>query len=77
VKALLPVGIVLVVLGIAAGFAHQILVAVSTGLPTGGIGWMQTTGFVIAAGGAILIGVWIGTRRAARRTAHDGRPPER
>jgi hypothetical protein len=71
VKALLPVGIVLVVLGIAAGFAHQILVAVSTGLPTGGIGWMQTTGFVIAAGGAILIGVRIGKRRAARRAAEE------
>lgn len=70
-KALLPVGIVLVVLGIAAGFAHQILVAVSTGLPTGGIGWMQTTGFVIAAGGAILIGVRIGKRRAARRAAEE------
>ena len=72
-KALLPIGIVLVVIGIAAGFAHQILVAVSTGLPTGGIGWMQTTGFVIAAGGAILIGVWIGKRRAAARRAAEER----
>ena len=71
-KALLPLGIVLIVLGIAAGFAHQVLVAVSTGLPTAGVGWMQTSGFVLAAVGAILIGVWIGKRRAAKRAAqHD------
>ncbi|NNC11433.1 hypothetical protein HII28_06010 [Planctomonas sp. JC2975] len=71
-KALLPIGIVLVVLGIAAGFAHQVLVAMTTGLPTGGIGWMQTSGFVLAAIGAIMIGVWIGKRRAAKRRAEEG-----
>lgn len=71
-KALLPVGIVLIVLGIAAGFTHQILVAVMTGLPTPGIAWMQTSGFVLAAIGAVMIGVWIGKRRAAKRAArHD------
>jgi ABC-type nitrate/sulfonate/bicarbonate transport system permease component len=49
-----------------------VLVAVSTGLPTAGIGWMQTSGFVLAAIGAIMIGVWIGKRRAAKRAAqHD------
>lgn len=70
-KALLPVGIVLVVAGILVGFGHQLLVAAQTGLPTGGIGWMQTSGFVLAAGGAILIGVWISKRRAAKRAAAE------
>ncbi|GAB3798780.1 hypothetical protein GCM10028798_11380 [Humibacter antri] len=75
-KALLPVGIVLVVLGIAAGFGYQIAIAVSTGLPTGGIGWLQTSGFVLAAIGAIMIGVSIGKRRAARRAERE-RSPQR
>ncbi|QDZ14543.1 hypothetical protein [Humibacter ginsenosidimutans] len=70
-KTLLTAGIVLVVLGIATGFAHQVLVAVMTGLPTGGIGWMQATGFVLAAIGAVMIGVWIGKRRAAKRAAQQ------
>jgi hypothetical protein len=71
VKALLPIGIVLVVLGLAAGFGYQIVVAVTTGLPTAGIGWLQATGFVLAAIGAIMIGVSIGRRRAARRAAQE------
>ncbi|MGN6203972.1 hypothetical protein [Humibacter sp.] len=70
-KALLPVGIVLVVLGIAAGFGYQIAMAVTTGLPTNGIGWLQTSGFVLAAIGAIMIGVSIGRRRAARRAERE------
>jgi hypothetical protein len=69
VKALLPVGIVLVVLGLALGFWHQVAVAVVTGLPTSGIGWMQATGFVLAAVGAILIGVFIGAGRKRRAAA--------
>ncbi len=73
-KALLPIGIVLVVLGLAAGFGRQVIVAITTGLPTGGIGWMQATGFVLAALGAILIGAWIGRRRTARRDS-EGRGP--
>lgn len=80
-KALLPVGIVLVVLGIAAGFGYQIAIAVSTGLPTSGIGWLQTSGFVLAAIGAIMIGVSIGKRRAAKREmqeqATQSRSPQR
>ncbi|GAB3798772.1 hypothetical protein GCM10028798_11360 [Humibacter antri] len=74
VKALLPVGIALVVLGIAAGFGYQIATAVSTGLPTNGVGWLQTSGLVLAAIvaiGAIMIGVSIGRRRAARRAARE------
>ena len=71
VKALLPVGIVLVVLGIAAGFGYQIATAVTTGLPTNGIGWLQTSGFVLAAIGAIMIGVSIGRRRAVRRAERE------
>lgn len=70
-KALLPVGIVLIVLGIAAGFGYQITIAISTGLPTSGIGWLQTSGFVLAAIGAIMIGIWIGKRRAARRAEQE------
>lgn len=70
-KALLPIGIVLVVLGIVAGFGYQVVVTVTTGLPTAGIGWLQATGFVLAAVGAIMIGVSIGKRRAARRAAQD------
>lgn len=70
-KALLPIGIVLVVLGIVAGFGYQVVVTVTTGLPTAGIGWLQATGFVLAAVGAIMIGVSIGKRRAARRATQD------
>jgi membrane protein implicated in regulation of membrane protease activity len=72
VKALLPVGIVLIVIGLFGGFGYQVIVAVSTGLPTSGIGWLQTTGFVVAAGGAILIGAYIGRRRKQRRDADSG-----
>ena len=71
-KALLPVGIVLIVLGLFGGFGYQLIVTISTGLPTNGIGWLQTTGFVVAAGGAVLIGAYIGRRRKQRREAEPG-----
>lgn len=70
-KALLPVGIVLIVIGLGGGFAYQVAVALSTGLPTSGIGWMQAAGFVTAALGAILIGAYIGRRRTAARRKAD------
>ena len=70
-KSLLTIGVILVALGIAAGFGYQIAVAVTTGLPTSGIGWMQATGFVVAAIGAIMIGAAIGKRRSARRAAQE------
>jgi len=72
VKALFPVGIVLVVIGLFGGFGYQIIVAIGTGLPTKGIGWLQTSGFVVAALGAVLIGIYIGRRRKQRSNAGNG-----
>ena len=71
-KALLPVGIVLIVIGLFAGFGYQVVVTLTTGLPTSGIGWLQTSGFVVAAGGAILVGAYIGRRRKQRRDTETG-----
>jgi hypothetical protein len=67
VKALLTVGIVFIVLGLVAGFGYQVVVAINTGLPTDGIGWLQASGFVLAAIGAVMIGMYIGKRRAAKK----------
>jgi hypothetical protein len=66
-KALLPTGIVLILLGLCAGFGPQIVTAIRTGLPSNGIAWLQPAGFVIAAIGAVLIGAYIGKRRARKR----------
>ncbi|HEY5222697.1 MAG TPA: hypothetical protein VIJ18_06575 [Microbacteriaceae bacterium] len=68
-KALLSTGIILVLLGLAAGFGPQLVTAIHTGLPSNGILWLQPTGFVIAAIGAVLIGSYIGKRRARKRQA--------
>jgi uncharacterized protein YjeT (DUF2065 family) len=67
VKALLATGIVLVLIGLAAGFVPQLIETLSTGFPSSGIPWMQTSGFVVAAIGAVMIGAFIGKRRARKR----------
>jgi len=67
VKALLPVGIVLIIIGIAVAFGQQIVVAITTGLPSTGIVWVQTLGFLLAAAGAVCIGSWVGRRRKLKR----------
>jgi hypothetical protein len=67
VKALLPVGILMIVVGIAVAYGQQIVVAIATGLPSGGIVWVQTLGFIVAAGGAVCVGAWIGRRRKLKR----------
>lgn len=69
-KALLPIGIVLVVLGVCAGFLPQIIATLNTGVPGSGIPWLQTSGFIIAVVGAIFIGVSIGKRLARRRRSN-------
>jgi hypothetical protein len=66
-KALLVIGIVLVVGGMAAAFGPQLYVTLSTGLPSNGVDWLKTAGFVVSATGAVAIGVWIGKRRTRRR----------
>lgn len=66
-KALLATGIVLVIVGIGAGFAPQIVTTLRTGLPSTGVPWMQASGFVLAAIGAVMIGSYIGKRRARKR----------
>jgi hypothetical protein len=71
VKALLATGIVLVLIGLGAGFGPQIVETVSTGFPSTGIPWMQTSGFVVAAIGAVMIGAYIGKRRARKRGDRD------
>ncbi|TAM66126.1 MAG: hypothetical protein EPN48_17360 [Microbacteriaceae bacterium] len=70
-KTLLSTGIILVLLGLAAGFGPQLVTAIRTGLPSNGILWLQPTGFVIAAIGAVLIGSYIGKRRSARRAQRN------
>jgi fluoride ion exporter CrcB/FEX len=71
VKAQLWTGIALVVIGIGAAFGRQIIVLVATGLPANGIPWLQTGGFVVAAIGAVLIGVAIGAMRKRRAAQRD------
>jgi hypothetical protein len=71
VKALLITGIVLVLIGLGAGFGPQIVQTVSTGFPATGIPWMQTSGFVVAAIGAVMIGAFIGKRRARKRAERN------
>jgi uncharacterized protein YjeT (DUF2065 family) len=73
VKALLAIGIVLVLVGLAAGFGPQIVQTLSTGFPSAGIPWMQTSGFVVAAIGAVMIGAFIGKRRARKRADRNSR----
>ena len=72
-KALLATGIVLVLLGLGAGFGPQLVDSLSTGFPSSGIPWMQTSGFVVAAIGAIMIGSFIGKRRARKRQSREDR----
>lgn len=66
-KALLPFGIVMIVIGMAVAFGQQVVVAITTGLPSTGIVWVQTLGFVVAAVGAVCVGSWIGRRRKNKR----------
>jgi xanthine/uracil permease len=68
-KGLLIAGIVLILIGLGAGFGPQIYETLSTGFPSTGIPLLQTSGFVVAALGAVLIGAFIGKRRARRKQA--------
>lgn len=72
-KALLATGIVLILIGLAAGFGPQLVETISTGLPSTGVPWLQTVGFVVAAIGAIMIGSFIGRRRARNRQERNQR----
>jgi hypothetical protein len=76
VKSLLIPGIVLVVIGMAAAFGPQTYRTIATGFPANGIPWLMTSGFVVAALGAIMIGVGIGRsrkRKVAARKASETR----
>ncbi|HWU45823.1 MAG TPA: hypothetical protein VN133_03585 [Humibacter sp.] len=64
-KPLLPIGILMIVVGIAVAFGQQIIVAIATGLPSSGTVWIQTLGFIVAGTGAVCIGTWLGRRRRA------------
>jgi len=77
VKALLPVGIVLIIIGMAVAFGQQVVVALATGLPSTGIVLVQTLGFILAAAGAICIGSWIGRRRKLKRSQPAASAAER
>lgn len=66
-KGLLITGIILILIGLGAGFGPQFYQTLTTGLPATGIPVLQTSGFVVAALGAVLIGAFIGKRRARRK----------
>lgn len=68
-KGSIITGIALIVVGMAAAFGKQIYVAFTLGLPTTPIAWLQTTGFVVAVIGAIVIGAAIGRKRKAAKAA--------